>query len=497
MVSQVNSLRQVIERVDPEFVIGFADVPVHGVACHPSGVTGPGCLFVCMDEYLEYNRWQTWRTHLESLKDLELAAVLAPEQINGLPVPQLVHASPRKALGRLARIFHGNPDEPLQLIGVTGTNGKTTTARLVAHLMHGPESPCGSIGTLGIELAGQFSHPGTYTTPLATELYEHLATFRDAGASAVAMEVSSHALALDRVEGLSFDAAVLTNVERDHLDFHGTPEAYAEAKRRLFTLVKPSGWCVLNRHSAHWEAFAEIASGQVVTYGKRGSRADFEIDEIDLQAGESHFTLRHGSESCRFSSLLAGGFQVENALAAIALVAVLGRPLEQIAEALAAFAPVTGRMEQIPLPNGATAIVDYAHNPDGLRHVLAACRPFCKGRLHVVFGCGGDRDKGKRPMMGEIAADLADVCWVTSDNPRTEDPDTIIQDILLGMPGGQAVVCSEADRAAAIRAAYQASAEGDVILVAGKGHEDYQIIGHTKRFFSDQAVLRKLSGEGG
>lgn len=491
----MKQLRQVIELVKPGSVIGFTDVPLRGVACHPSAVTGPGFLFVCMDEYLEYNRWQTWRTHLESLPHLNLAGVLAPECIDGLQVPQLVHAEPRKALGRLARAFEENPDERLSLVGVTGTNGKTTTVRLIAHLLDCLGTSCGSIGTLGVELAGQFAQSGTYTTPLSPDLYRHLADFRDAGAHAVAMEVSSHALALDRVEGLTFDGAVLTNVERDHLDFHGTQQAYAEAKRRLFGLVKQSGWCVLNRHSACWEAFAQGATGQVITYGYKGFGADFEVGDLDLQAGQSAFTITDGTESVRFSSRLAGAFQVENALAAIAFTAGSGYSLQQIAGALADFPPVTGRMEQIPLPSGAMGIVDYAHNPDGLRHVLSACRSFCGGNLHVVFGCGGDRDKGKRPLMGSIAAELADVCWVTSDNPRTENPEQILSDILAGMPDDAAIVHSDTDRAAAIRAAVGVSGRGDVVVVAGKGHEDYQIIGHTKHVFSDQAVLRSLIKE--
>jgi UDP-N-acetylmuramoyl-L-alanyl-D-glutamate--2,6-diaminopimelate ligase len=491
----VKQLSQVIELVQPDSVIGFTDVPLAGVACHPSQVTGPGFLFVCMDEYLEYNRWQTWRTHLESLDGLQLGAVLAPERINGLAFPQLVHPSPRKALGRMARLFAGNPDSALQLIGVTGTNGKTTTVRLIAHLMNHLGIPCGSIGTLGVDLTGRFSNPGTYTTPLSPELYGHLATFRDAGARAVAMEVSSHALALDRTEGLAFDGAVLTNVERDHLDFHGTQEAYAEAKRRLFTLVKPAGWCVLNRHSPYADAFAKTASGQVIAYGRSGSGADLEVANIDLQAGHSAFTVRRGSDSFRFTSRLAGAFQVENALAAVSLAVSFGHSLKEVAAALADFPPVTGRMEQIALPNGAMAIVDYAHNPDGLRHVLTACRPFCKGRLHVVFGCGGDRDKGKRPIMGQIAAELADVCWVTSDNPRTEEPGAILKDILAGMSPDRAGLHTDADREASIRAAYAACESGDVLLVAGKGHEDYQIIGHTKHFFSDQAILRELASQ--
>lgn len=488
----VKRLSQVLEVTGPHTLLGFRECPVAGVACHPEAVTGPGFLFVCMDEYLEYNRWQTWRSHLEVLPALGLAAVVAMEPVEGLPIPQLVVADPRKALGRIARLMEGNPDAGLRMIGVTGTNGKTTTTRLLAHLLSGLGEPCGSLGTLGVELSGQFQEPGTYTTPLSPQLYRHLARFQAAGARAVAMEVSSHALALDRTEGLSYAAALLTNVERDHLDFHGTVEAYAEAKRRLFSHVGPGGWSVLNRHCPYWESFAAKAGGTVVTYGREGSGADVEARDVHLAPDGSRFSIRYHGRSTPFTSRLAGSFQVENTLAAVTLAVVLGYDLADIAAVLASFPPVCGRMEQIPLANGCTAIVDYAHNPDGLRHLLRASRHFCRGRLHVVFGCGGDRDKGKRPIMGQLASELADVCWVTSDNPRTEDPASIIRDVLAGMPAGGAQIHEEADRRRAIEEAAAACRPGDVLVVAGKGHEDYQLIGLVKTPFSDQAVLRSL-----
>jgi len=421
-----------------------------------------------------------------------------PEAIEGLELPQLVCRDPRRALGLAARLVAGCPDSCMGVYGVTGTNGKTTTTRLLAHLLHRLGQPCGSIGTLGVELAGSggFALPGTYTTPLAPELYGHLARMRGAGAAAAAMEVSSHALALDRVAGLAFDGAILTNIERDHLDFHGTVAAYAEAKQRLFSRVKPDGWCVLNRHSPYCAPFAASASGQVRTYAVADERADVQARDLELSPDGSAFTIRAGAQAQRFHCRLAGAFQVENALAAITLAHALGHPLAAIAGALADFPPVCGRMEQIPLPNGCTAIVDYAHNPDGLEHLLGACRPFCRGRLHVVFGCGGDRDKGKRPIMGGIAARLADLCWVTSDNPRTEEPGGIIDDILAGMDAGRAAKHRIPDRAAAIRAAYAATAAGDILVVAGKGHEDYQIVGLEKHHFSDQEILRGLESPG-
>jgi UDP-N-acetylmuramoyl-L-alanyl-D-glutamate--2,6-diaminopimelate ligase len=487
-------VQDVIQAVRPERVIGFADTPVGGVACHPERVAGGGYVFVCMDEYLEYNRWQTWRAHLERLPALNLAAVVAPEPIEGLDLPQLLAADPRPALGRIARLVHGSPDQHLRLLGVTGTNGKTTTTRLLAHVLNFLGQPCGSVGTLGIELADRFDDSGTYTTPLSPDLYADLARFRDAGAEAVAMEVSSHALALDRVEGLAFEGVILTNIERDHLDFHGTREAYAEAKGRLFTRIRPGGWGVFNAATPWRESLTSRATGSLWSFGTAGSGADYTATDLELGPAGSRFRIGSPEGAVAVRTRLAGAFQVENVLAATALLNASGIPLEAIAPALETFPPVCGRMEQIRLPGGAMAIVDYAHNPDGLEHLLKSCRAFCRGTLHVVFGCGGDRDRGKRPLMGAIAARYADVLWVTSDNPRTEDPEAIIEDILEGTGAFSGSLHREADRRQAITGAARSAGKGDVLVVAGKGHEDYQLVGHTRHPFSDQAVLRGFGG---
>jgi len=485
-------LNAIIQAVQPDEVVGFQDNLVRGVACHPSEATGDAVLFVCMDEYLEYNLWQTWRAHLEQLNSLNLAAVIAPKPIPGLQVPQLVTQEPRKALGLAARMLHGCPDQDLQVIGVTGTNGKTTTTRLLSHLLNELGVPCGSLGTLGVQLTGGAEYPGTYTTPLSPQMYAHLGQMKQRGAKAVALEVSSHGLALDRVEGLEFDAAILTNVERDHLDFHGTQEAYTEAKMRLFGKVKPSGLCVLNKDSFHCTAFAAVCSGKVITYGKHASGADFELLESRFLPTGSEFKIREKEGTFDLLTQLVGHFQVENILAAVSLLRSMGHSPRSLCQALSTFPPVCGRMEQIHLSNGATAIVDYAHNPDGLKNLLLASRGICKGRLHLVVGCGGDRDKGKRSIMGRLAAEMADICTITSDNPRTEDPLEIIQDVMYGMPAGMCSYCVEADRAKAIRQAYAATRKGDVLVIAGKGHEDYQIIGMEKHHFSDQEILRDL-----
>ncbi|MEX0326369.1 MAG: UDP-N-acetylmuramoyl-L-alanyl-D-glutamate--2,6-diaminopimelate ligase [Puniceicoccaceae bacterium] len=488
------SVSEILSAVSPETLSGSWDGPIDTVACHPSGISGPNCLFVCINEYLEYNRWQTWRTYLEELPALGVKAVVLPELIPGLDVAQLVTPEPRKALGQLARLLSGHPDLYSRVYGVTGTNGKTTTTRLLAYLLNQLGEPCGSIGTLGITLPGHIDEPGTYTTPLASQLYGELARLRSAGAKGVAMEVSSHGLALDRVGGMAFEAAILTNVERDHLDFHGTHEAYAAAKRQLFSRVRNSGWCILNRQSPFCDSFAEASTGKVVTYGEAGRGADLELLDFELHPTVSRFTLRFNGTTCAFETQLVGKFQLENAMGAIALLAALGFDLTSIAAALPGFPSVCGRMERFSLPNGSTIIVDYAHNPDGLKHLLENGRLLCRGKLHLVFGCGGDRDRGKRPIMGELAAGLADVAWITSDNPRTEDPRTIMDDIEEGTRKGTASILKEPDREAAIRGAYAGTSEGDVLLVAGKGHEDYQLIGYTKFPFSDQAVVGDLGG---
>ena len=373
------TISEILGVVQPESVFGLAQAEIDAIACHPSEVTGKNCLFVCINEYLEYNKWQTWRTHLESLSESGVAAVVAPERIEGLDIPQLITPHPRRALGELSRLLNGYPDLYTRVFGVTGTNGKTTTTRMLAHMLNRLETACGSIGTLGIELEGKFSLPGTYTTPLAPQMYGQLKHMKTEGAEAVAVEVSSHGLSLERVEGIAFEGAILTNVERDHLDFHGTHEAYSEAKRQLFTRVRQSGLCVLNKESPFCDAFAKTASSTVITYGKDGSGADLELVAFELYPTKSLFTVKHKGETCSFETQLIGAFQIENAMSAITLLVGSGFSLERVAEALVSFPSVCGRMERFTLPNGATAIVDYAHTPDALKNVLSTIRQVING----------------------------------------------------------------------------------------------------------------------
>lgn len=487
----------VLAAVRPERVVppdGAAErfPRLRAVACHPGQINGPGTLFAAMDEFLEYNRWLPWHTFIaEAVGRDEVVAAIVPQRIPGWNIPQLVTRNPRAALGRAAAAVTGMGRGPLWCCGVTGTNGKTTTVHLLTRALQELGESAGSLGTLGVYHGRERLGGTEFTTPLAPVLFEELGRLAGRGIHSAAMEVSSHGLALDRLAGLGFDAAVVTNLERDHLDFHGTVEAYRAAKQRLVQQVRPGGICILNHCLPERASFEEVASAPVLTYGPAGSGADLEYGEPETGPEGSRFRVTVKGQEALVESRLAGAFQVENVCAAVLVLWWRGFGLEAIGEAVRKFPGVSGRMERFRLPCGGTAFVDYAHNPDGLGKVLAACRPLARGRLQVVFGCGGDRDRGKRAEMGALAARWADVCWVTSDNPRTEDPGSIVADILEGMPPEDSRIRVVPDRAEAIRRALAESGSGDVLLVAGKGHEDYQIIGHRKMTYSDQGELRR------
>jgi UDP-N-acetylmuramoyl-L-alanyl-D-glutamate--2,6-diaminopimelate ligase len=395
----------------------------------------------------------------------------------------------RIAASALADAFHDHPSHDLIVLGVTGTNGKTTTTHLVRDVLETAGIPCGVIGTLG----GEFRErrwPLSNTTPLALELHALLAAQREAGARAVAMEVSSHALALHRVDHVRFRAAALTNVTRDHLDFHGTLERYVAAKRRLFDLAPHA---VLNADDPSGAAFArELAAANghsQANAGERGAPITYALDtEATLRArdvvlGGEGSTFRVGETQVTIA--LPGRFNVRNALAAFGLARALGIDDATIARGLGATRAVPGRMERFGA-FGIDAIVDYAHTPDALENVLRAARETTKGDLIVVFGCGGDRDPGKRAQMGEIAARLADRVIVTSDNPRSEDPLAIAREVA----DGYERTAIELDRRSAIRRAIDEARPGDTIVVAGKGHETYQIVGDQTRPFDDRDEVR-------
>ena len=387
----------------------------------------------------------------------------------------------RRALSSLAAAFYGDPSHDLDVIGVTGTNGKTTTTRMIASIFNAAGRPCGAIGTVGAEL-GARSWTLENTTPLPPELHALLAEMRDAGAKAVAMEVSSHALVLDRVEDVRFAVAALTNITRDHLDFHQTIDAYAAAKHRLFTMAHAA---VLNADDVRGTRWASELHGRipVLTYSLT-SAADLVPSDVQTSASGSSFTL----SGVPFRIAIPGRFNIANALAAIGVARLLGIDDATSARGLATLERVPGRMEHIG-GGDVDVVVDYSHTPDSLEHALRALRETTPHALSVVFGCGGDRDRGKRPEMGRVAAQLADRVYVTSDNPRTEDPQAIVNEIVTGIGAHEHTV--DLDRRNAILRAVSDAQPGDVVLIAGKGHETYQIVGDRVLPFDDGAVARE------
>jgi UDP-N-acetylmuramoyl-L-alanyl-D-glutamate--2,6-diaminopimelate ligase len=431
------------------------------------------------------------------IRDAEAAGAAAVVAEAGVPARQRPARIPlveltglRVQLGPIAARFHGEPSEALAVVGVTGTNGKTTVSQLLAQLLRRLDQPCGVIGTLGASL--DLDHgpvAASHTTPDALALQQQLADWRDRGVRHAAMEVSSHALDQGRINGLRFRTAVFTNLSRDHLDYHGSMQAYGEAKLRLFR--HPGlAQAVINSDDAFGaRVHAALATGvEALTISTRvGSGADI-VAAVRPEPGALRGTLHTPWGEGPFHTALIGPFNAANVAAACAAALGLGASLDRVLAAVAGLRPVPGRMEMLANERGLQVVIDYAHTPDALDKALAALRDHARGRVYVVFGCGGDRDRGKRAAMGAIACSLADTVFVTSDNPRGEDPAHILDDVAAGCSGDFRLIV---DRGEAIQAALAAAAPGDAVLIAGKGHEDYQIIGHERLPFSDAAVARQ------
>ncbi|MDB4914225.1 MAG: UDP-N-acetylmuramoyl-L-alanyl-D-glutamate--2,6-diaminopimelate ligase [Gemmatimonadetes bacterium] len=404
-------------------------------------------------------------------------------------LPSLIVSDTRRAAAVAAAAFYGNPASELRLVGVTGTNGKTTTVGMLRHLLDEPGARSASIGTLGV-LVGSAGEPmdggSGLTTPGPVELQRVLRALRDRGVRTVAMETSSHALHQKRVEGLELEAGVFTNLTRDHLDYHVTMEAYLSAKALLVSLLKSDGAVVLNADDRAWDALPPAP--RTVRFGVRAS-ADVRAESVSYSSRGSVWDLAIGVEQQRVTLPLIGDFNIANALAAAAAAWSIGARVTDIAQRLTTMPQVPGRLEIIG--EHPTVLRDYAHTPDALERALAAVRPFTAGRLIAVFGCGGDRDRGKRPEMGRIAQTHADLAIVTSDNPRTEDPERILDDIEAGMI--QRAHERIEDRRAAIARALTVASEGDVIVLAGKGHETYQIRGTTRLPFDEREIVREIT----
>lgn len=431
--------------------------------------------------------------------DIGVAAVLfetpAPEGFvetaNTIAVPAL-----RRKCGVIANRFYGKPSEVMQVIGVTGTNGKTSTVQLIAQALSLNDVTAGTIGTLGAGLYGNLVE-GERTTPDVISVHGFLAEMRDAGASHVAMEVSSHALDQGRVDAVAFDVAVFTNLTRDHLDYHGSMEAYGQAKAKLFAWPTLSA-VVINLDDAFSEILVEGLSSEInlLALSSRGhEKANLHSRNVRLNASGISFDLCRGEAALAVQSPLLGRFNVDNLLAVAGSLLALGWSMEKVAAVLPKLSPVGGRMSRVGGTNGRPlVVVDYAHTPDALEQALANLRSHTEGKLICVFGCGGDRDKGKRPVMAAIAERAADVVIVTDDNPRTENGDGIVQDIQAGFSQLSRVLVQR-DRAKAIAAAIKQAAGDDVVLIAGKGHETYQEVHGIKTPFDDLVHARLHLGE--
>ena len=407
-------------------------------------------------------------------------------------IPYILVESERLALAVIGRNFYGNPAKDMTLIGVTGTNGKTSSTLLLKHLLEKTRNAkVGLIGTME-NLIGDVAIPTERTTPESLDLQALFARMRDAGCTHVIMEVSSHAISLERVGGVRFDVAAFTNLTEDHLDFHKTMENYCDAKAELFARSEK---CVANRDDPWFERICAKAEKPVFTTSAK-DKADLYAQDLELYSDRVCFTAIHNNSRVPMRLPIPGKFTVYNVLTVLAMALQLEIPLEESTAALLTAKGVKGRVEVVPTPDKPyTILIDYAHTPDGLENVLTSVKGFCKGRLIAVFGCGGDRDPIKRPIMGKIGVETADIAIITSDNPRTEEPMKIIEDILAGVPAGQKNYEVIENRPAAIRHAMDIGEKDDIIVLAGKGHETYQEIHGVKHHLDEREVVAEYLEE--
>src|SRR3954471_22323902 len=453
---------------------GAPDVEIPGLAYSSSDVAA-GSLFFCVPGFRADG-------HDFAPDAVERGAVaLVCQRPLGLGVPEVIVDDVRAAMSPAAVRFYGDPTAELDVIGVTGTNGKTTTAFLVRHLLEAAGRPCGLLGTVKRVVAGR-EEEVERTTPEAIDLQATFRAMLDGGDRACAMEVSSHALELGRASGIRFACRVFTNLTQDHLDFHPTMEDYFLAKRRLF---EGAGPVVVNVDDEYGRRLAAELDDPVTFAVERD--ADYRASDVRFDLTGARFTCETPDGAIAMESPLPGLFNVQNVLAAVAAVRTLDVPLEGIPDALSGSGRVPGRFEPVDEGQDFGVLVDYAHTPDSLENVLRAAREVTQGRLHVVFGAGGDRDRAKRPLMGRAAAELADRVIVTSDNPRSEDPDSIVDMVMEGAPAAERIV----DRRAAIVRALETAEPGDVVVIAGKGHEQGQEFENgRKEPFDDRDVAR-------
>jgi UDP-N-acetylmuramoyl-L-alanyl-D-glutamate--2,6-diaminopimelate ligase len=491
-------LGQILRGMTDHELLGDSQQEIAGVV-YDSRLVRPGDLFVAVRGHKEDGHH-----YIQNALQLGAAAVVA-EEIHGIPVSvaRVRVSDSRRALSKLALQFYENPFKGLSLIGITGTNGKTTTSYLLESILKISGASPGVLGTINYRFAGK-QYRAPVTTPESLDIIRLVREMADSGVSHVVMEVSSHALDQGRTADCPFQVAVFTNLSRDHLDYHGTMDSYFRAKSRLFSELGAEGQgpkptAVINVDDPWGEALVSKTRANLLTYGLR-EKGQVRVESLRADKAGLAFRLMTPAGERKIRSPLLGDFNVYNIMAAAAAAVALGISLDAVAEGVEALKTIPGRLESVQNPSGPALVVDYAHTPDALLKTLKALRPHVHGRMITVFGCGGDRDRGKRFDMGRTAGRESEVVFVTSDNPRGEDPLSIMKAVEKGVVEGglakgawppgersvRGVYFMEVDRRGAIRKAVSLADREDLVLIAGKGHEDYQIIGRERRHFSDK-----------
>ncbi|MBQ6901763.1 MAG: UDP-N-acetylmuramoyl-L-alanyl-D-glutamate--2,6-diaminopimelate ligase [Oscillospiraceae bacterium] len=456
------------------------DVEVCGVECDSRKV-GKDTVFVAIRGYeTDGNKY------IKSAFEAGACAVITDKK-SACGKKCILVEDARKALAAVAKNYFGDPTKDMKIIGITGTNGKTTVTYLIKRCLEANGAVCGLIGT-NQNMIGDEVLETERTTPESNELWKLFAKMRDKGCTHVIMEVSSHSLELSRVYGIKFTVGAFTNLTQDHLDFHKTMEKYEAAKQKLF---EQSEYGVVNFDDEAGKRMLTRCDGRFVTYSAKENSADFVAKNIRTKAASVEFELVGIDTIGRIEMNIPGKFSVYNALCASSVLLTLGIPLEKISESLRSVEGVKGRAEVVPTDTDYTVMIDYAHSPDGLENILKTVKEITENRVIVVFGCGGDRDSTKRPKMGRIAAEYADVVVVTSDNPRTENPDDIIDDIIPGILEKTDSFCRVTDRREAIFKALDMAEKGDIVVLAGKGHETYQEINHIKHHMDEREIVNE------
>jgi UDP-N-acetylmuramoyl-L-alanyl-D-glutamate--2,6-diaminopimelate ligase len=475
-------LSDLIENVGISKRLAFRDVDVAGVVTDSRSIKAGDCFIAIKGHAADGHAFVE-----DAIR--KGASALVVEHATGGTIPTIVVRDSVLAAALIAKRFFKDPASRLRLAGITGTNGKTSSAFLLRSIMNIAHGPCGIIGTIGYGDTGELAAVRN-TTPGAVDLYRVMAGFVERGCRSTVMEVSSHAAEQGRIAGLEFDVAAFTNVTRDHLDYHGTIERYVEAKETFVrSLVepgrkKPAGTLAYNADDPEVARVAERFAGPKLSFGLSPS-ADVRAERLKADLKGTRFDLVVGAARERLELKLLGTISVYNALTAAACAHALGVDAGTIKKGLESVPQVPGRFQVVSIGRGPTAVVDYAHTPDALEKLLNFCRELAPRTIVTVFGCGGDRDRGKRPMMGGIAARLSNIVFVTDDNPRTEDPDFIVKEILEGIGSSGVPVHVVRDRRLAIRAAVGAAGEGDLVVIAGKGHENEQICREGRVPFND------------